>query len=181
MPSKKIASAKPAVAPNFGSKRPTETEPSPKNSKKKKVGDDDEDTKKRQCFWSEDEITILKCIIEFESKKGRFEHRPMAEKLTDKIRKLKKKYQAGEDSEDSVFSKPHELKCFELCKKIWGSEANGLDSNVKGGKRKPPRKNNKVNNYTVLALPVSGVFVKKEVQNNVTCRFQTVLAKQLSL
>ncbi|KAM2924607.1 hypothetical protein COP2_040684 [Malus domestica] len=70
MPSKKIASAKPAVAPNFGSKRPTETEPSPKNSKKKKVGDDDEDTKKRQCFWSEDEITILKCIIEFESKKG---------------------------------------------------------------------------------------------------------------
>ncbi|KAM1094809.1 hypothetical protein ACFX15_009395 [Malus domestica] len=41
----------------------------------------------------------------------------------DKIRRLKKKYQAGEDGEDPVFSKPYELKCFELCKKTWGSEA----------------------------------------------------------
>ncbi|KAM1010135.1 hypothetical protein ACFX2I_045580 [Malus domestica] len=191
MPSKKTASAKPAAAPSSGSKRPAETEPSLKNSKKKKVGGDDEDAKKGQRFWSEDdEITILKGIIEFESKKGvaassnvapflefikndlqvDLSTDQLAEKLTDKIRRLKKKYQAGEDGEDPVFSKPHELKCFELCKKIWGSEANGLDSNVKGGKRKPPRKNNKVNNDTVLALPVSDVSVKKEVQNNVANR-----------
>ncbi|KAM1512364.1 hypothetical protein PS1_024406 [Malus domestica] len=188
VPSKKTASAKPAAAPNSGSKRPAETEPNPKNSKKKKVGVDDEELKKGQRLWSEDdEITILKGIIEFESKKGvagnsnvaRFlefitkdlqvdlSTDQLVEKLTDKIRRLKKKHQAGEDGEDSVFSKPHELKCLDLWKKIWGSEGNGIDSNAKGGKRKPPRKNNKVNNDMVLALPVSEVTVKKEVQKNV--------------
>ncbi|KAB2610591.1 mediator-associated protein 1-like [Pyrus ussuriensis x Pyrus communis] len=164
VPSKKTASAKPAATPNSGSKRPAETEPNPKNSKKKKR------------IWSEDdEITILKGIIEFKSKKGVAANSNMApflefikkdlqvdlstdqlvEKLTDKIRRVKKKYQAGEDGEDPVFSKPHELKCLDLWKKIWGSEGNGIDSNAKGGKRKPPRKNNKVNNDT------------KEVQKNV--------------
>ncbi|KAM1373240.1 hypothetical protein ACFX2I_023965 [Malus domestica] len=162
VPSKKTASAKPATAPNSGSKRPVETEPNPKNSKKKKVGGDDDELKKGQQLWSEDdEITILKGIIEFESKKGVAANSNVArflEFITKDLR-LKKKYQAGEDGEDSVFSKPHELKCLDLWKKIWGYEGNGIDSNAKGGKRKPPRKNNKVNNDMVLALPVSEVTV----------------------
>ncbi|KAH0984162.1 hypothetical protein GBA52_011339 [Prunus armeniaca] len=77
--------------------------------------------------------------------------------LSDKIRRLKMKYQKkGENGEDPVFSKPHEVKSFDLSKKVWGVEANGVDDNAKDSKRKP-RKSNKVDKATVLALPVSDI------------------------
>ncbi|ONI18545.1 hypothetical protein PRUPE_3G222100 [Prunus persica] len=202
-PNKKNAPAKPAPASNSGSKRPetelnkknapsssnsgskrrAETEPNPKDSKKKKVvnsGDDDDGKKGR--LWSEDdEIAILKGMIEYQVKNGPVTNSTMGAfhefikkklqvdvsklQLSDKIRRLKMKYQKkGENGEDPVFSKPHEVKSFDLSKKVWSVEANGVDDNAKDSKRKP-RKSSKVDKATVLALPVSDVAEKKEELN----------------
>ncbi|OIT37832.1 PREDICTED: GLABROUS1 enhancer-binding protein-like [Nicotiana attenuata] len=102
---------------------------------------------KRQLFqrlWSEDdEIVILKGMIDYRSKK---KSDPVADlsafhefikkslhvdvsktQLQDKIRRLKKKYEnnAGKEKKgkkERTFSKPHEQKTYELSKKIWGKE-----------------------------------------------------------
>ncbi|XP_010241408.1 PREDICTED: STOREKEEPER protein-like [Nelumbo nucifera] len=146
-------------------KRPVETDKEgnkdPK-SKKKKVWNADEngslqveesekksgDDAKKQLFqrlWSEDdEIIILKGIIDY-SKKGTDPWTDMAgflefikkslhvdvnkNQLADKIRRLKKKYKTnmgrGKGGKDPVFSKSHESKTFQLSKKIWGSDDAG--------------------------------------------------------
>ncbi|KAM1763617.1 hypothetical protein ACFX11_002945 [Malus domestica] len=108
MPSKKTVSAKPVAAPSFGLKRPAETEPSPNNSKKGVAA-----SSNVAPF-----LEFIKNDLQVDLSTDQ-----LAEKLTDKIKRLKKKYQAGNDGKDPVFSKPHGLKCFELCKNIWGSEA----------------------------------------------------------
>ncbi|XP_059279720.1 STOREKEEPER protein-like [Lycium ferocissimum] len=114
---------------------------------------------KRQLFqrlWSEDdEIAILKGMIDYRSKK---KADPVADlsafhefikenlhvdvtkaQLQDKIRRLKKKYEnnAGKEKKgkDRIFSKPHEQKGYELSKKIWGKEKNDkVENNVTASK-----------------------------------------------
>ncbi|WOG95689.1 hypothetical protein DCAR_0415016 [Daucus carota subsp. sativus] len=117
-----------------------------KDSKKGEIskGDDGENEDKkadtfRRVFTEKDEIVMLEGIIEYkENGKGADSSLSMAEfvedslscsvtrsKISDKIRRLKKKYLnnvgKGKDGEDPVFSKPHEYKVFQLSKKIWGS------------------------------------------------------------
>ncbi|XVE66297.1 hypothetical protein DITRI_Ditri08aG0069400 [Diplodiscus trichospermus] len=96
-------------------------------------------------LWSEaDEIAILEGMIEYKSKKG---SDPSADssgfhdfikqsiqadvtknQLTEKIRRLKKKYQInaekGQNGNDPILSKPHDHKCFQLSKRIWGNKTN---------------------------------------------------------
>ncbi|XP_060198944.1 probable transcription factor At1g11510 [Lycium barbarum] len=114
---------------------------------------------KRQLFqrlWSEDdEIAILKGMIDYRSKK---KADPVADlsafhefikknlhvdvtkaQLQDKIRRLKKKYEnnAGKEKKgkERIFSKPHEQKGYELSKKIWGKEKNDkVENNVTASK-----------------------------------------------
>ncbi|KAM5580742.1 STOREKEEPER protein [Rosa sericea] len=191
-PTKKPAPAKPAP----GSKRPAESDPTPKDSKKKKGasgggGGDDEDTKKGRLWGEDDEIAILKGMIDFKAKKGidpssnmgafhEFLKRSLKadvskNQLMDKTRRLKKKYhtnaEKGENGEDPVFSKAHESKSFDLSKKIWGAEANGGDDSAKNSKKKPRKSakanNNNNNSSTVLALPVSDAAAERSVEKKV--------------
>ncbi|XAR55418.1 hypothetical protein NMG60_11035485 [Bertholletia excelsa] len=147
-------------------KRPAEGEQKGKESQKKKSkvsnGDEEEgavEEKKSAItrLWSEDdEIAVLKGLIEYQSKKGADPHADMGafhdfikkslhvdvtkSQLVDKIRRLKKKYQnnveKGEKGEDPVFSKPHEHKSFELSKKIWGRGAGNAVENNSNAKTK---------------------------------------------
>ncbi|KAI8530687.1 hypothetical protein RHMOL_Rhmol11G0078900 [Rhododendron molle] len=99
-------------------------------------------------LWSkEDEISILKGLIDFQSKNGSDTYPDMGEfhelikeslsvdvsknQFVDKIRKLKRKYSTN--VEKAVFPRPLERKCFELSNKIWGGgkENNGIDGNEK--------------------------------------------------
>ncbi|KAG5524389.1 hypothetical protein RHGRI_031148 [Rhododendron griersonianum] len=97
-------------------------------------------------LWSEeDEVLILKGLMDFLSKNGSDPyngefHELIKESLSvdvsknqfaDKIRKLKRKYSINVEKAD--FSRPHERKCFELSNKIWGGgkEKNGIDGNEK--------------------------------------------------
>ncbi|KAJ8541357.1 hypothetical protein K7X08_002173 [Anisodus acutangulus] len=121
---------------------------------------------KRQLFqrlWSEDdEIVILKGMIDYRSKK---KADPVADlsafhefikkslqidvtktQLQDKIRRLKKKYEnnAGKEKKgkERTFTKPHEQKAYELSKKIWGKEKSDnkgevvkVENNASGGSK----------------------------------------------
>ncbi|KAL0363268.1 UNVERIFIED_CONTAM: putative transcription factor [Sesamum calycinum] len=128
-----------------------------KKSKKKAELDTSEkkstdDSKKLlfQRLWSEDdEIVILKGMIDYVTKK---KSDPVADlnafhdfikknlhvdvtrtQLQDKIRRLRRKYENNKSKEkegkDRTFSKPHEQKAYELSKKIWGNE-NGKENGV---------------------------------------------------
>ncbi|KAL0420251.1 UNVERIFIED_CONTAM: putative transcription factor [Sesamum latifolium] len=133
-----------------------------KKSKKKAEADTCEkkcsdDSKKLlfQRVWSEDdEIVILKGMIDYVSKK---KSDPVGElnafhdfikknlhvevsrsQLQDKIRRLRRKYENNKSKEkegkDRSFGKPHEQKAFELSKKIWGNEED-REKRVLAGKR----------------------------------------------
>ncbi|XP_010241033.1 PREDICTED: STOREKEEPER protein-like [Nelumbo nucifera] len=115
----------------------------------KKSGDD----AKKQLFqrlWSEDdELMILRGMVDYHSKKGADPWTDMVgfhefikkalhvdvnkNQLADKIRRLKKKYKTNvgrrKGGKDPLFSKSHESKAFELSKKIWGSEDNSGGNN----------------------------------------------------
>ncbi|KAI4299240.1 hypothetical protein L6164_032717 [Bauhinia variegata] len=125
-----------------------------------KRGDDSK--KLFQRLWSEDdEIAILKGMVEYSAKNGADPHKdPNAfhdfikeslhvdvskVQLMDKIRRLKKKYEnnAGKkNGEDRKFSKAHDKKAFELSKKIWGTEGtSGVAEQVKSnGKARKDKK-----------------------------------------
>lgn len=168
----------------------------PINSKKRKAvvsssaitNGDDEDSKKHTGgvprLWSdENELAVLKGMIEYKSKKGLDPVSDMGDfhefikknisvevsknQLVDKIRRMKKKYlvnveKARDNGENPVFSKPHEHKSFELSKKIWGSEAGS------SRKAKPPTRsiaNNNINsnnNLIAIALPAKKKEKEKE-------------------
>ena len=168
----------------------------PINSKKRKAvasssaitNGDDEDSKKHTGgvprLWSdENELAVLKGMIEYKSKKGLDPISDMGDfhefikknisvemsknQVVDKIRRMKKKYQvnvekAGDNGENPVFSKPHEHRCFELSKKIWGIEAGS------SRKAKPPTRgiaNNNIysnNNSIAIALPAKRKEKEKE-------------------
>ncbi|KAF9679077.1 hypothetical protein SADUNF_Sadunf07G0102500 [Salix dunnii] len=113
-----------------------------------------------QRLWSdEDEIVMLNGMVEYQIEKGKS---PFADngdflgfvkeslhvdatnsQFLDKIRRLKKKYftdvEKNEKEIDEIFSKPHDLECVELAKKIWG--AGGIEMGKKGNSNKKSGKN----------------------------------------
>ncbi|KAJ8761424.1 hypothetical protein K2173_001555 [Erythroxylum novogranatense] len=143
------------LKPAVGEKRFSEVDRTPtKDLKRAKVKDSEaggkksEDAKKQlfQRLWSEDdEIAVLKGIIEFNETKGIDPAKDMnlfydfikkslhfdvtLTQLKDKVWRLKKKFGnhvvKGKKGEDKIFAKPHDQKAFELWKKIWGSEKSG--------------------------------------------------------
>ncbi|KAJ8752358.1 hypothetical protein K2173_003994 [Erythroxylum novogranatense] len=138
-----------------GEKRVSEADRTPtEDSKRAKVKDSEaggkksEDAKKQlfQRVWSEDdEIAVLKGIIEFNETKGIDPAKDMnlfydfikkslhfdvtLAQLKDKVWRLKKKFGhhvvKGKKGEDKIFAKPHDQKAFKLWKQIWGSEKSG--------------------------------------------------------
>ncbi|XWS16802.1 hypothetical protein CRYUN_Cryun33cG0011500 [Craigia yunnanensis] len=155
--------SKPLTSPVKASsaKRPSESEQEANEAKrpKKKAGEQGtatavvgeevkktgEDAKKQlfqRLFSEDDEIAVLKGMLEYFDKKGadpcadmnafydfvkKSIHTDVTKaQLMDKIRRLRKKFQnnagKGIKGEDRSFSKPHEQKAFELSKMIWGKE-----------------------------------------------------------
>lgn len=150
--------------------------PDPKPEQPKKEKDvDDKKAKKgagprtggSQRIWSdEDEIVILNGMIEFQNEKGKNSSADTGDfygfvkeslcfnasnnQFVNKIRMLKKKYftdvEKNESGKYESFSKPHDLECVELAKKIWGAggivmgnESNASKNsgkNVSGGGRR---------------------------------------------
>ncbi|KAL6562207.1 hypothetical protein OROGR_003214 [Orobanche gracilis] len=135
-------------------KRPAEEkETETKNAKKSKKNPESESSERKvnddskkflfQRLWSEDdEIAILKGMIDYKAKK---KSDPVADlnafhdfikknlhvdvtrtQLQDKIRRLKKKYENNKSKEkegkERTFIKPHEQKAYELSKCVWGDE-----------------------------------------------------------
>ncbi|KAL4383648.1 hypothetical protein GQ457_15G012250 [Hibiscus cannabinus] len=96
--------------------------------------------------WSEtEEIAILKGLVEYRSREGadsfkdsgsgfydfikkRFKTDVSKTQLSEKTRRLKNKYKAnaekGQNGNDPDLPNPHDHKCFQLSKKIWGNETN---------------------------------------------------------
>jgi hypothetical protein len=170
---------------------------SPDDTKKSTAGDE---KKLFQRLWSEDdEIAILKGMLDYEAKRGAD---PIADaaafhefvkksvhvdvskaQLVDKIRRLKKKYknnaERAKKGKYPTFSKPHELKGFELSKKIWGSteDPNEVEPVVEAAKsngKSPRKKSNQKGNTSrslkeelLVALPVTkNVAEKMEIDGN---------------
>ncbi|KAJ7968385.1 mediator-associated protein 1 [Quillaja saponaria] len=146
--------SKPSATPDrSAAKRPNESSPQVRNSKRAKknevqVAEDskksgDETKKLFQRLWSEDdELAVLKGMVEFKVKKGadssadpnafhdfikKSLHVDVSKgQMMDKIRRLKKKFKNNvvKGKNGGDFTKPHEQKAFELSKKIWGGERN---------------------------------------------------------
>jgi hypothetical protein len=138
------------------SKRAKNKEPEPEKP---------EDSKKQlfQRLWTEDdEIALLRGIIDFTAKKGYDPSKDMnafydfikkslhfdvsMTQLKDKISRLKKKFEnhvKGKKGENKIFSKPHDQKGFDLSKSIWGS-----DGSIKANGRKNDSGNTSNNNKT---------------------------------
>ncbi|GKV42342.1 hypothetical protein SLEP1_g49753 [Rubroshorea leprosula] len=157
----KQPAVKPAAsAAKSSAKRPAEPkQPAQKETKRAKKdsenGEEEEktgDDVKKQLFqriWSEkDEIAILKGMIEYSAKKGADPLSDMSAfhefikdslqldcakgKLSDKIRRLKKKYMGYvKRGKEDGFTKPHEQESFKLSKKIWGDEGKKMGDEVK--------------------------------------------------
>ncbi|KAJ8568796.1 hypothetical protein K7X08_032427 [Anisodus acutangulus] len=144
---------KPTVPSKSTTKRPQETQQ--KDSKRKKPKIAEEEEKKTTTttpiirLWSdEDQVAILKGMLEFKNEKGTEPNTDMSAfhefikgklqvevsktQLSEKLRRLKKKFLTNvKDGEEPIFSKPHDHLVFEYSKKIWGSPSNGVKVNVK--------------------------------------------------
>ncbi|EOY13716.1 hypothetical protein QUC31_002408 [Theobroma cacao] len=185
--------SKPLASPIKASstKRPSDSEQEPKDVKraKKKAGEEvtevavveevkktGEDAKKQlfqRLFSEDDEIAVLKGMLDYYAKKGAD---PCADmnafydfvkksihidvtkaQLMDKIRRLRKKFEnnavKGKKGEDKTFSKVHEQKAFDLSKKIWGKEG------ISGKTESSAVKSNGKTKGNTKALPV----VKPEI------------------
>lgn len=116
-------------------------------SSERKGNSNDDSRKLFQRLWSEDdEIAILKGMLDYSAKKKadpvndlnaflefikKNIHIDVSKtQLQDKIRRLKKKYENNVEREkkgnkELTFSKPHEQKAYELSKKVWSKEKNG--------------------------------------------------------
>lgn len=148
-------------------KRPVESGKNGKGANKKgKVSNGEEKKSGINRLWSEeDEIGILQGMIDYQLAKEEDPYSDLEafyefvkdslhvnvsiKQLSDKIRRLKKKYLVNvEKGEDVVFVKPHDDKSFELSKRIWGG-GNGVDdgSKVKVARKKKDKEIGKaVNN-----------------------------------
>ncbi|XP_021828310.1 GLABROUS1 enhancer-binding protein-like [Prunus avium] len=183
------ASATTTPAARAGSKRPSESDPKDSKRPKKKIPDPDqepdhagEETKKAggddskklfQRIWSDDdEIAILKGMIDYSTKKGADPYSDMGAfhdfikkslkadvnktQLQDKIRRLKKKYEMNVAKGKKYNPvKPHEQKVFDLSNKVWGSGegsigVGGLSEQSKSNGK--ARTNQKGNNKTLASL-----------------------------
>lgn len=153
----------------------------------KKAGDDSK--KSFQRVWSEDdEIALLEGMAEFSAKNRVHPYRDINafhdfikkslhadvsnEQLSNKIRRLKKKYQTidgrNKNGLDPRLWKLHDKKAFELSKKIWATEGeNGglelLKSNGKDGKDGKHGKKQKGSNNTLPSLKPKAELHSKEV------------------
>ncbi|XP_058189373.1 probable transcription factor At1g61730 [Rhododendron vialii] len=135
-------------------------------------------------LWSEeDEVLILKGLMDFQSKKGSDPYPDMGEfyelikqslsvdasrnQFLDKIRKLKRKYSTNnaEKGERAIFSRPHEHKCFELSNKIWGDGGRKEDTGVDGnGKNVSARARKTQENRKEVALGEKAKELEKKWQ-----------------
>ncbi|KAJ9169004.1 hypothetical protein P3X46_020475 [Hevea brasiliensis] len=199
-PRSKPSASSPATMKSAAAvKRASETDRDPKDSKRGKNKDSEsdgvveksEDTKKQlfQRLWSEDdEIAVLKGIMDFTEKKGVDPAKDMASfydfikkslhfdvslnQLKDKVWRLKKKFEnhvsKGKKGEDKTFSKAHDQKSFDLSKKIWGSEATsggGVDLGVKSNGKAKKSAINSLRGKSLATLKAElGVDVEKETE-----------------
>ncbi|KAF3451630.1 hypothetical protein FNV43_RR07725 [Rhamnella rubrinervis] len=144
-----------------GPERDEEDEPGTAAEDETKKTGDDSKTKLFQRLWSEDdEIVILKGIVDYTAKKGTDPSADMnafhdfikkslhvnvtKSQLVDKIRRLKKKYANNAGKKKFNPTKPHEQKAFDLSKKIWGNEqpSGGVEQPKSNGKAKSSQKGN---------------------------------------
>ncbi|OMO92674.1 hypothetical protein COLO4_17402 [Corchorus olitorius] len=193
--------SKPLASPVKASaaKRPSESEGSKDNKRAKKKASEEgtpstlsvevkkpgEDAKKhlfQRLFTEDDEIAVLKGMLEYADKKGadpcvdmnafhdfvkKYIHTDVTKaQLMDKIRRLRKKYEnnvgKGKKGEDRTFNKPHEQKSFELSKKIWGKD--GISGKVESSAVKSAAKSNgKATLKLELASPDKKTSDKKKV------------------
>ncbi|BFG24244.1 hypothetical protein CerSpe_105190 [Prunus speciosa] len=181
------ASATTTPAARTGSKRPSESDPKDSKRPKKKIPDQEpeharEETKKAggddskklfQRIWSDDdEITILKGMIDYTTKKVADPYSDMGAfhdfikkslkadvnktQLQDKIRRIKKKYETNVTKGKKYNPvKSHEQNLFDLSKKVWGSGEgsiglSGLSEQSKSNGK--ARTNQKGNNKTLASL-----------------------------
>lgn len=166
-------------------KRPSESDKNGKGgSKRARVSNGDEKRSGINRLWSEeDEIVILQGMIDYqlaneedpysdleafyEFVKDSLHVSVSMKQLSDKIRRLKKKYLVNaEKGDDVVFVKPHEDKSFELSKKIWGG-GNGVEngSKVKSGRKKKDKDVGKAVNNGVNGK--DDVVMEDEMENGV--------------
>ncbi|CAL9009781.1 unnamed protein product [Prunus brigantina] len=181
------ASAITTPAARAGLKRPSESDPKDSKRPKKKVTDPDQerehageekksggdDSKKLfQRIWSDDdEITILKGMIDYSTKKGADPYSDMGAfhdfikkslkadvnktQLQDKIRRIKKKYETNVAKGKKYNPvKPHEQKLFDLSKKVWGSSEGsiGLSGLSEQSKSNGKARTNQKGNKTLASL-----------------------------
>ncbi|KAI8530987.1 hypothetical protein RHMOL_Rhmol11G0102800 [Rhododendron molle] len=142
---------------------------SSRKKKKAKVFEEEAEKKKSGVgvihrLWSEeDEVVILEGLMDFKSPdmgglyeviKKSLSFDASKSQFVDKIHKLKRKYSNNvERGDKAVLSRPHERKCFELSKKIWGGgkeNNNGGDGN---GKNVGKKAGKTVKRDDAVALP----------------------------
>ncbi|CAN0912123.1 Probable transcription factor At4g00390 [Linum grandiflorum] len=143
-----VAAASPSASKSKARKRETETEAKETKRRKEESASPalkSEDSSKKPLFqriWGdEDEIALLNGLLEF-SKRGADPFKQIGDlynlvkksltidismsQLKEKAARLKKKFEKnakGKDGEGKSFNKQHDQRCFDLSKKIWGSEA----------------------------------------------------------
>lgn len=148
---KPIVPAKAAAASKPAAKRPQETQKE-KGRKKPKIAEEEEKRSAAtpRSLWSdEDQLSLLKGMAEYKAQKGTEPNADMSafhefikgklqvevskSQLSDKLRRLKKKFLTNvKDGEEPVFSKGQDFLVFEHSKKIWGVPGtnNGVKENV---------------------------------------------------
>ncbi|KAG2307310.1 hypothetical protein Bca52824_027058 [Brassica carinata] len=97
-----------------------------------------------RVFSKKDDIVLLQGIIDsgwknplkdkhsfYQSMKGSFSFDVTFVQFVDKIRNVKRRYKAKEKSgEEAYASSPHQQKCFQLSKAIWGAEGVAVESAI---------------------------------------------------
>ncbi|KAI5660716.1 hypothetical protein M9H77_20039 [Catharanthus roseus] len=174
-----------------------------KDLREKKRAKINEEQKKEKAsvgagrVWSEEDvIALLEGTIDYQKKngvdpsadiaalhefiKGKLHADMSKSQLYEKVRRLKQKFFANvkkvENGEDSVFSKPHESKTFDLSKKIWGT---GSQSNDGGVDSVNPKVNAGKMKKGVKIGSISGI-VKEEEKKDVAKGGRTsVTAKEV--
>ncbi|CAM8906150.1 unnamed protein product [Rhodiola kirilowii] len=164
-----------AVA-KLGKKRPVESKADGKVSKKlkkvpdledkraaeeeevKKVGEDSKKQLFQRLFSEEDEIEMLKALLDYSAKKyidpiedfNDFVKKSIhvdvsSAQLADKIRRMRKKYEKNasktKEGVDKTFGKPHEQLCYDLSKKIWGKSGGAPELKANGKGKRTPKPN----------------------------------------
>ncbi|KAB2010300.1 hypothetical protein ES319_D10G229000v1 [Gossypium barbadense] len=144
----------------------------------KRTGEDAKKLLFQRLFSEDDEIALLKGMLDYSAKTGADPHTDM-NGFYDFVRRLKKKFKnnvgKNKKGEDPTFSKAHEQKAFELSKKIWGVSGKVESSTAKSnGKAKG---NNKVVAALKAELPSSS---DKKTDNAVPIEVDIVVSKSYS-